>query len=46
VVVVGEVDGAEIRIVNGLSGNETVAASSLSELFDGAGVQTAGVQVR
>jgi hypothetical protein len=46
VVVVGEVDGAQIRIVNGLTGNETVAASGQSELFDGAGVQTAGVQVR
>jgi len=39
VVVVGEVDGGQIRIVNGLTGNETVAASSQSELFDGAAVQ-------
>ncbi len=39
VVVTGEVDGAQIRIVNGLTGNETVAASSQNELFDGAAVQ-------
>jgi multidrug efflux pump subunit AcrA (membrane-fusion protein) len=39
VVVVGEVDGGQIRIVNGLSGNETVAAGSQNELFDGAPVQ-------
>jgi multidrug efflux pump subunit AcrA (membrane-fusion protein) len=46
VVVVGEVDGDQIRIVNGLSGNETVAASSQSELFDGAAIQTSGIQGR
>jgi multidrug efflux pump subunit AcrA (membrane-fusion protein) len=39
VVVVGEVDGDMIRVVNGLVGNETVAASSQGELFDGAQVQ-------
>jgi multidrug efflux pump subunit AcrA (membrane-fusion protein) len=39
VVVTGEADGGQIRIVNGLTGNETVAASSQSELFDGAAVQ-------
>jgi multidrug efflux pump subunit AcrA (membrane-fusion protein) len=39
VVVTGEVEGDQIRIVNGLAGHETVAASSLSELFDGAPVQ-------
>ena len=39
VVVVGEVDGDQIRIVNGLSGNETVAVSGQSELFDGVQVQ-------
>jgi multidrug efflux pump subunit AcrA (membrane-fusion protein) len=39
VVVVGEADGGQIRIVNGLTGNETVATSGQSELFDGAPVQ-------
>src|ERR1035438_3016127 len=39
VVVVGDVEGDRIRIVNGLTGNETVAASGQSELFDGAAVQ-------
>src|ERR1035441_6706695 len=39
VVVVGDVEGDTIRIVNGLTGNETVAASGQSELFDGAQVQ-------
>jgi multidrug efflux pump subunit AcrA (membrane-fusion protein) len=39
VVVVGEVDGGQIRIVNGLSGNETVAVSGQNELFDGVQVQ-------
>ena len=39
VVVAGDVEGDQIRIVNGLTGNETVATSSLNELFDGAGVQ-------
>jgi membrane fusion protein (multidrug efflux system) len=39
VVVTGEVEGDQIRIVNGLSGNETVAAGSHDTLFDGAAVQ-------
>ncbi len=39
VVVIGEVDGDQIRIVNGLSGNETVAVSGQNELFDGVQVQ-------
>ena len=40
VVVTGDVVGDQIRIVNGLSGNETVAAASQNALFDGAPVQT------
>ena len=39
VVVTGEVDGGQIRIVSGIIGNETVVTSSQSELFDGAPVQ-------
>jgi hypothetical protein len=39
VVVTGEADGGSIRISSGLTGNETVATSHLSELFDGAPVQ-------
>jgi multidrug efflux pump subunit AcrA (membrane-fusion protein) len=39
VVVVGEVDGDQIRIVNGLTGNETVAVSGQTGLFDGVQVQ-------
>ena len=39
VVVTGEVEGDQIRIVNGLSGNETVAAGGQNALFDGAAVQ-------
>jgi multidrug efflux pump subunit AcrA (membrane-fusion protein) len=39
VVVTGEVEGGQIRIVNGLSGNETVAAGGQNTLFDGAQVQ-------
>jgi len=39
VVVVGDVEGDQIRIVNGLTGNETVATSGQTELFDGAPVQ-------
>jgi multidrug efflux pump subunit AcrA (membrane-fusion protein) len=39
VVVVGDMDGDQIRIANGLSGNETVAISGQGELFDGAPVQ-------
>src|ERR1017187_8100102 len=40
VVVPGEVEGDQVRIVNGLTGNETVAAGSHDTLFDGAAVQT------
>ncbi|PWU01689.1 MAG: hypothetical protein C5B51_22375 [Terriglobia bacterium] len=40
VVVIGEVDGNSIRINSGLTGNETVATSNLSDLFDGASVET------
>ena len=39
VVVPGEAESGQIRIVNGLAGNETVATSSLNDLFDGAQVQ-------
>lgn len=39
VVVTGDAEGDQIRIVNGLSGTETVATSSQGELFDGAQVQ-------
>jgi hypothetical protein len=46
VVVVGEADGGQMRIVNGLTGNETVATSGQNELFDGAVVQASGVQAR
>ena len=40
IVLTGEIDGDLIRIVNGLTGNETVAAGSHDTLFDGAAVQT------
>jgi multidrug efflux pump subunit AcrA (membrane-fusion protein) len=40
VVVIGDTDGENIRIANGLTGNETVAASSQGALYDGAPVQT------
>jgi membrane fusion protein (multidrug efflux system) len=46
VVVTAEADGGQIRIVNGLTGNETVATSGQSELFDGAVVQATAVQAR
>jgi multidrug efflux pump subunit AcrA (membrane-fusion protein) len=36
VVVPGEREGDSIRVVNGLSGNETVATARLGELYDGA----------
>jgi multidrug efflux pump subunit AcrA (membrane-fusion protein) len=39
VVVVGDSDGDQIRIASGLTGNETVAVSHLSELYDGAAVE-------
>jgi multidrug efflux pump subunit AcrA (membrane-fusion protein) len=38
VVVVGDADGGQVRIASGLTGNETVAVSRLSELYDGATV--------
>ena len=46
VVVAGEADGGQIRIVNGLTGNETVATSGQNELFDGAPVQATAGQAR
>ena len=39
VVVIGEVDGNQIRITNGLSGGETVAINHQGDLFDGASVE-------
>jgi membrane fusion protein (multidrug efflux system) len=39
VVVTGEVDGDSIRIVNGLTGTETVATGRLAELYDGVAVE-------
>ena len=39
VVVVGDVDGDQIRIASGLTGKETVAVNHLSELYDGAVVE-------
>jgi multidrug efflux pump subunit AcrA (membrane-fusion protein) len=38
VVVPGETEGDSIRVVSGLSGNETVATARLGELYDGAAV--------
>jgi multidrug efflux pump subunit AcrA (membrane-fusion protein) len=43
VVLTGDVDGDQVRILNGLTGSETVATSGQSALFDGAPIQ---VQVR
>jgi multidrug efflux pump subunit AcrA (membrane-fusion protein) len=40
VVVVGDADGGQIRIASGLKGNETVAVNHLSELYDGAPVES------
>jgi multidrug efflux pump subunit AcrA (membrane-fusion protein) len=40
VVVVGDADGDVVRIASGLNGNETVAVNHLSELFDGAAVES------
>jgi multidrug efflux pump subunit AcrA (membrane-fusion protein) len=40
VVVVGDADGGQVRIVSGLTGNETVAVNHLSELYDGAAVES------
>jgi multidrug efflux pump subunit AcrA (membrane-fusion protein) len=39
-VVVGDADGAQVRIASGLTGNETVAVNHLNELFDGAAVES------
>ncbi len=39
VVVPGDADSASMRIASGLNGGETVATSSLDQLFDGAAVQ-------
>jgi membrane fusion protein (multidrug efflux system) len=39
VVVVGEAEGDQMRIVSGLNPNDTVAISRQSELYDGASVQ-------
>jgi multidrug efflux pump subunit AcrA (membrane-fusion protein) len=40
VVVLGDAEGEQIRIASGLSGSETVAVDHLSELFDGAAVES------
>jgi hypothetical protein len=39
-VVAGGADGGEVRIASGLAGNETVATDHLSELYDGAAVES------
>ena len=39
VVVPGEVEGDQIRIMSGLTGNETVATAKLAELYDGGPVE-------
>jgi multidrug efflux pump subunit AcrA (membrane-fusion protein) len=38
VVVIGDAEGDQVRVTNGLNGNETVATSHQSDLFDGASV--------
>ena len=38
VVVIGDAEGDQVRVTNGLNGNETVATSHQGELFDGASV--------
>ena len=40
VVVVGDSEGDQVRIASGLTGNETVAVNHLSELYDGAAVES------
>jgi len=40
VVVVGDAEGDQVRIASGLTGNETVAVNHLSELYDGAAVES------
>jgi RND family efflux transporter MFP subunit len=39
VVVIGDVDGEQIRIVSGLAGTDVVASNHQGELFDGASVE-------
>ncbi len=39
VVLKGDIDGAQVRILSGLKGDETVAVSNLSELYDGVPVE-------
>jgi multidrug efflux pump subunit AcrA (membrane-fusion protein) len=39
VVVPGEQQGSQVRVVSGLTGSETVATARLSELYDGAAVE-------
>ena len=39
VVVTGDVEGDQIRIISGLNPNDTVATSHQAELYDGAPVQ-------
>jgi multidrug efflux pump subunit AcrA (membrane-fusion protein) len=39
VVVPGEQEGGQIRVVSGLSGSETVATARINELYDGAAVE-------
>ena len=38
VVLKGDADGDQVRILNGLSGNETVILNNQADLFDGAPV--------
>jgi multidrug efflux pump subunit AcrA (membrane-fusion protein) len=40
VVVVGDADGGQIRIASGLTGNETLAVNHLTDLYDGAAVES------
>lgn len=40
IVTVGDADGAQVRILSGLTANETVALNNQAELFDGAAVKT------
>jgi multidrug efflux pump subunit AcrA (membrane-fusion protein) len=40
VVVIGDADGDQVRVTSGLHGNETIATSHQSNLFDGATVET------
>jgi RND family efflux transporter MFP subunit len=39
VVLKGDVDGSQVRILSGLEGDETVAVSDLAELYDGESVE-------